>query len=145
MRGVEKRLNARAGFLVALGRRAREIMDPAMHISVLAGREFVHRLEHVLGLLRGRRIVEIDQRTAVHFAREDREIAPQCCNVVFIGLYARLDVHGSACPIDLSAASSRCQRASCTAGSTKSSIASSRNARISKAFASTSGKPRERK
>src|SRR5262245_43586296 len=115
-----------------------------MHIRVLSGGELAHGIEHAGGLLRGRRVVEVDERAAVHFAREDRKIAPQRGHVIVV-LHPRFDAHVSVCPIALSTASSRCHTASCTAGSTKSTIASSRNARINRAFASSSGMPRERK
>ncbi len=143
--GVEELLHADARFFVALGRRAREIVHAAVHIRIFAGGEIVHGIQHVVRLLRRGRVVEIDELLAVHLAREDREVVAQSGDIIRASLYARFDVHVSARSIALSATSNRCHSAPWTAGSTKSPIASSRNAWVNSSFASDSGTPRERR
>ena len=61
-------------------------MQAAVHIGVFAGIGMLDGVEHSLRLLRRRAIVEIDQRLAVDFARQDREIAADRLDIVGYGL-----------------------------------------------------------
>ena len=61
-------------------------MQAAMDVGVFVRIGMLDGVEHRLRLLRRRAVVEIDQRLAVDFARQDREVAAD-----------RLDVVGGGC------------------------------------------------
>ena len=72
--GVDELRHLGAGALIGLGRGVGEVVQAAMHIGVF-GRVGLHdAVEHRSRLLRGRRVVEIDQRLAVDLHGQRREI-----------------------------------------------------------------------
>ena len=68
--------------LIGFGRGIGEIMQSAMHVGVFALVGFRHAVEHSIRLLRGRGVVEIDQRLAIDLQRQRRKILPHARNVV---------------------------------------------------------------
>src|SRR5690606_32375898 len=68
--------------LVFLGGDVREIVQAAVDIGVFVLVGPRHRLDHHARLLRRGAVVEVDERLAVHLAREDREIGADFGNVV---------------------------------------------------------------
>ena len=82
VRGVEEALHVAARRLVLLGRDVREIVQAAVDVGVFVANRRGHRVDHRLRLLRRGAVVEIDERTAVHLAREDREVAANQLDVV---------------------------------------------------------------
>ena len=89
-RGVEEGRHLLARALVALGRLVGEIMQPAMHVGVLRGVDLIEPVEHGLRLLRGRSVVEIDQRLAINLRRQDRKIRPDAVHVVGAVTHCRM-------------------------------------------------------
>ena len=57
-------------------------MQAAMHVGVFEAVGVIHRLEDGARLLRRGAVVEIDERTAVHLAKEDREVGANKLDVV---------------------------------------------------------------
>ncbi len=66
---------------VSHGGRFAEVIGPAMHVGVLVAIGAADGVDHLLGLLRRRRAVEIDQRLAVDLARQDREVGADFLDV----------------------------------------------------------------
>ena len=62
--------------LVGLGRAGAQFVQPAMHVGVVVLVIMPERSEHRARLLRGGRVVEIDQRPAMHLLVEDRKVFP---------------------------------------------------------------------
>src|ERR1700722_8366694 len=116
-------------------------MQPAMHVGVFAFVGLGHALKHLIGLLRGGGIVEIDQRLAIDFQRKRRKIFPYPGDVIGTIQNCRMHGHPRAvsqrCAADI--ASSR------KASLAMDSIASPTNAWISIACASFSERPRARR
>src|ERR1700722_7740449 len=116
-------------------------MQPAMHVGILGLVGLVHALQHGIGLLRGGRVVEIDQRLAIDLQRQRREILANAGHV--IGAVQNRRMHGQ--PLASS------QRSACAIASSRrlssmiASIASPTKAWISSACASFSGSPRARR
>src|SRR4029077_3079353 len=65
-------------------------MQPAMHIGGLRGVDLIEPVEHGLRLLRGRSVVEIDQRLAINLRRQDRKIRPDAVHVVGAVTHCRM-------------------------------------------------------
>ena len=80
--GVEEFCHLGAAALIGLGRGIGEVMQPAMHVGVFALVGLGHALQHRGRLLRRRRVVEIDQRLAVHLERQRGKILPHSRHVV---------------------------------------------------------------
>jgi hypothetical protein len=68
--------------LVFLGREVRQVVQAAMDVGVFHRIGLRDGVDHHLRLLRRGAIVEIDQRLAVHLAREDREIGADFVDIV---------------------------------------------------------------
>ena len=60
--------------LVRLGRARTQLVQAAMHVGVVVLVVVAQRLDHRARLLRRGRVVEIDQRLAVHLFVQDREV-----------------------------------------------------------------------
>ena len=74
--GIDKLTHFLASGLMQIGSLLREVMHPTMHIGIHIEVLIPHGVEHHERLLRGGRIVEIDQRFAIDLARQNREIGP---------------------------------------------------------------------
>ena len=81
-RRVDEAAHGLARVLVGLGRGIREEMQAAMHVGVFFRVGLLDAVEHGARLLRRRGVVEIDQRLAVDFPRQDREIRADLLDVV---------------------------------------------------------------
>jgi hypothetical protein len=57
-------------------------VQPAVDVGVFHRIGLRHRVDHDLRLLRRGAVVEIDERLAVHLAREDREVLADLVHVV---------------------------------------------------------------
>ena len=75
--GVEEAPDRLTRLLVKRCRFRREEMRAAMDIGVSRGIGVVYRVEHDARLLRRGAVVEIDERLAIHLARQDREFRAQ--------------------------------------------------------------------
>ncbi len=73
-RRVDEPLHLQPRGLVGLGRLGRDLVHAAVHVRVARLVVALHRVEHLPGLLRGRRRVEVDETRAVDHAVEDREV-----------------------------------------------------------------------
>jgi hypothetical protein len=74
--GAEKFGDFGARALIRLSGRRREMMQPAMHIGIGRAVKLGGPIDHLVRLLRRRRIVQIDQRLAVHLGGKGRENPP---------------------------------------------------------------------
>ncbi len=72
--GPKESGEGRSCALVELRRLDRKGVHPAVHIRIVRTVEAIHRLEHAERFLGGGRIVEIDQRLAVHLPAEGRKL-----------------------------------------------------------------------
>ena len=81
VRRVQELLNFLASVLIRASGALAEEMHAAMDIGVVFGVAAHHRVDDGLRLLRGRRVVEIDERLAVYFLAQDREVAPHLLDV----------------------------------------------------------------
>ncbi len=79
---AEEALHRAAHRLVLLGRDARQVVQSAVHVGVFHRIGLGDRVDHRLRLLRRGAVVEIDQRPAVHLARQDRKVAAHRLDVV---------------------------------------------------------------
>ena len=59
-----------------------QIMQAPMHVGVFVAIGLRDRVDHNLGLLRAGPVVQIDQRLAIHLARQDRKIGAYRINIV---------------------------------------------------------------
>ena len=73
-RRIDEPRHGRARALVGLGRLVRQRVQAAVHVGVGAAHRAGHRFDHRFRLLRAGGVVEIDQRPAVHLARQDRKL-----------------------------------------------------------------------
>ena len=76
-RSVEETAHLLARGLEGVGRARRERVRCAMHVGILARIEIGDAVDHGLRLLRGRGVVEPDQRLAVDIFLQDREVAAE--------------------------------------------------------------------
>ncbi|MNI18140.1 hypothetical protein D3C73_715370 [compost metagenome] len=132
--------------LVGVGGLGTQRVHRTADVGVVAAVELVHRADHLHRLLAGVGVVEIDQRLAVHFAHQQREVQAHAVPVRGhrgIGDRARGgQVHAT--PASASALSSR--RASCSRSASGSTFSGSwQNAALSSACAWACGRPRERR
>src|SRR5258708_12806033 len=74
-RGIEKMRYLLAGILVGVCSPCREFVSGTMHIAVLILLELRDALDTTLRLLRSRRVVQPDERLAMHALLQNREIA----------------------------------------------------------------------
>ena len=84
--GIDKILHIGTRLLVELRGLLRKIMHAPMHVGVHRIIFFGHRLHHGAGLLRGGRVVEIDQRAVVDRAGEYGKILAYFFDVEHCGL-----------------------------------------------------------
>ena len=82
--GIDELAHFFAGGLVQVGSLLTEIVNTTMHIGIDIQILVPHGVEHAQGLLRGGRIVEIDQRLAIYFPLQNGKIGPYFLNVVHI-------------------------------------------------------------
>ena len=80
--GVKEFLDLGPSTFISLGRRIGEEMQPAMHVGVFGGVGLPHAIEHHGRLLRGRGVVQIDQRLAINLERQRGKIFPHPRHVV---------------------------------------------------------------
>ena len=73
--GVEEAARLLAGRLVSIGGTRRQLMRGAMHVGVFVLVEVFETIDDGLRLLRGRRVVEPDERTPIDALSQDWEIA----------------------------------------------------------------------
>ena len=90
---IEEAAHRVAGLLVELGGLLRQVVHATVHIGIDVQILVAHGIEHTQRLLRGCRIVEIDQRPAIDLAREYREVVPYLVNVVLYHLFHSLFCH----------------------------------------------------
>ena len=90
--GIDKMLHIATRLLVELCGLLRKIMHAPMHVGVHRIIFFGHRLHHGAGLLRGGRVVEIDQRAVVDRAGEYGKILAYFFDVEHGG-YCLLGLH----------------------------------------------------
>ena len=88
LRRVEEAAHRLARLFIGIGRGVRQEMQAAMDVGVFLGIGVLDRVEHRLRLLRRGAVVEIDQRLAVDFARQDREVAADRLDVVGRGIWS---------------------------------------------------------
>ncbi|KAG1252062.1 hypothetical protein G6F68_011964 [Rhizopus microsporus] len=143
---VEEARQLVARTCVGVGGFAAQYMHRAADIGVVAAVELVHRADHLHRLLAGVGIVEIDQRLAMHFAHQQREVEADAVPVGGAGAFfdraRRGQVHAT--PASTSALSRR--RASCSRSASGRIFSGSwQNAALSSACAWACGSPRERR
>ena len=95
--GVDKLLHIGARLFVQLRGLLRKIMHAPMHVGVHRIIFVSHRLHHSAGLLRGGRVVEIDQRAVVDRAGEYGKILAYFFDVEHGG-YCLLGLHSVQLP-----------------------------------------------
>ncbi len=143
---VEEACQRVACAFVGVGGFASQCMHRAADVGVVAAVELVHRADHLHRLLAGVGIVEIDQRLAMHFTHQQREVEADAVPVGGAGAFfdraRRGQVHAT--PASASALSRRC--ASCArSASGRIFNGSWQNAALSSACACACGRPRERR
>ena len=151
---AEERGQLPARAFVSLGGLAAQRVHRAADVGVVAAIEIVGRLDHRSRLLSGIRRVQIHQRLAMHFAREQREVLAHprpvdgFCSLPCVqgrvaeGLRLARCVHA---PSRASARSSAASQSSRVVASSIRATTSRQNAPVSSARASGSGRPRERR
>src|SRR5262249_45209950 len=129
--------------LVGFGGLVGERVKAAMHIGVLAAHRCRHRLNDGFGLLSACGVVEIDERRTVDRARQDRKLRADGADIErALELFGILgSVHDGAPPSQVRMRETISSR---TSGGAQPGTVSLRNAPISRARASSSGRPRER-
>ena len=88
--GIDERAHLLARRLIGFRCGIGQIMQAAMHIGIFVGIGVCHRVNNGLRLLRRGAVVEIDQRLAIHFARENREVGADGLDVEGKGHFGRL-------------------------------------------------------
>ena len=78
---VEERADLLARALQPLGGPLGELIDAAVHVRVRRLVERLHRLEHLAGLLRARRRIEVGEWLAVELLLEDREVGTDALGI----------------------------------------------------------------
>ena len=73
---IEEVSHLGASILVRVGRARGQLMGGPMDVGVLVFVEIRDAIDHALRFLSGRRVVQPDQRMAVHLFVQDRKIAP---------------------------------------------------------------------
>src|SRR5581483_6281658 len=131
---VDETRHLAADRLVGLSRLLAQLVDGTMDVGVVVLVVVHQRVDDLSRLLRGRRIVQIDQRPAVHLARKDGEVAPDASDVEAVA--HRLS------PPSASAAASWASRKLRTAFSGTRSMTSSANPLTRKPIAVSSSRPR---
>src|SRR3990172_9176171 len=79
--GVDERRYLRPRLLVGVRRLFAQAVDGAVNVGVVMLVVADQRLDHLARLLRGRRVIEVDQRPAVDLAGEYREVLPDAGHV----------------------------------------------------------------
>ena len=118
--GIQEAAHRLARLLIGVGRGVRQEMQAAMHIGIFVGIGMLNRVDHDLRLLRRGAVVEIDQRLAVDFPRQDREVAADGLDVVAVRRFSPVRSWLTHAPANQS--SSSASSASTTGSSSSSSI-----------------------
>ena len=79
---VDEALDFAARFLIQIGRDLRKLIDAAMDVGVLSAVVARDRVDDALRFLRAGAVVEIDERLAVEFLFEDRELRADGVQVI---------------------------------------------------------------
>ncbi len=80
-RCADKSTDRVAGLFIGIGRPRRQLVRGAVDVGVLVGVEVRQPVDHYLRLLRGRGVVEPDQRLSVDGLPQDREVRPHRVDV----------------------------------------------------------------
>ncbi len=143
---VEEARQRVACAFVGIGGFAAQCMHRAADVGVVAAVELIHRADHLHRLLAGVGIVEIDQRLAVHFAHQQREVEADAVPVGGAGAFFDRARRGQVHATPASARALSRRRASCARSASGRIFSGSwQNAALSSACAWTCGRPRERR
>src|SRR6185437_9671450 len=146
MRRMDKLRDGCARALIRFGRPLRQPVDPAVHVRV--GRAVIigFGFDDLKRLLRGRRVVEIDERLAVWMRVENRKIPAPYAHQVFA---FEIDAFHHASPASAGASAIRVNNVASRRAFNESiatrSITSRANAKVSSARAARSSMPRARR
>ena len=73
-RGIDELLHGGSGMLIRPGGALAEFVNPSMNVRAIKSIKTIHGVDDGLRLLRRCRVVQIDQRLAVHLLMQSRKI-----------------------------------------------------------------------